>query len=80
MRCHGKAGAVRELRIRGLGMTDRDAIKRCVIGAARSKDGRGVAQCRIACAVRLARTTTPLIARETAAAAARFGEWLRGRG
>ncbi len=55
-------------------MTDLDAIKRCIAGVVRAKDGRGKWQNELALYTRLHANTTPTIAMLTAQAARKVGE------
>jgi len=59
-------------------MTTTDTIRLCIGRCARSKDGRGPWQAERVCAATIARTGSPKIAAEVAAAARRIGEWLKG--
>jgi hypothetical protein len=60
-------------------MTTTDTIRLCVTRCAKAKDGRGPWQAELSCAQTLARTGSPAIALDCAAAARRIGEWLRTR-
>ena len=60
-------------------MTDREAIRRCIAGTARAKDGRGGAKNELALYTRLHAGTTPTIAYMTATAARRVGETIAAR-
>ena len=55
-------------------MTDYTAVRRCIGGCVRAKDGRGLHQNERALYLRLLPSTTPTIARMTAQAARRVGE------
>ena len=61
-------------------MTDYTAIRRCIAGCVRAKDGRGLYQSQQALYERLLTTTTPTIARMTAQAARVVGETIAARG
>ena len=58
-------------------MTDYTAIRRCIAGCVKSKDGRGRHLNQQALYERLLPTTTPTIARMTAQAARAVGEAIR---
>lgn len=59
--------------------SDRAAIRRCIAGVIRSKDGRGHFQNAAALYARLLPNTTPTIARMTAQAARAVGEVITAR-
>lgn len=61
-------------------MSPAQHILQCVRRTVRSKDGRGPWQSERSCAAALARTGSPSIAANTAAAARRLGEWIRSQG
>lgn len=57
--------------------SDREAIRGCIAGCVRAKDGRGLHQNEAALHARLLPHTTPTIARMTAQAARRVGEAIK---
>lgn len=58
-------------------MSATDVIRRCITHCAGSRDGRGAWRAERACAAALGGSS---VAIHTAAAARRFGEWLRNAG
>lgn len=59
-------------------MTPASIIRLCIDRCARHKDGRGPWQAEKACSDALEKSGSQAIARDTAAAARRIGEWLKG--
>lgn len=61
-------------------MAPAQTIQLCIDRCRRAKDGRGAWQAERSCAVALAAQGDATVASNTAAAARRIGEWLRGTG